>query len=238
MFDAHRIPSRRDLESVVRAVNRDVEQKIDSSNNGNDDMINEIKFDDKGWPHTRVQSERYHGNNPHGVGISSPLTLVPSKAFSSLQSQTEEKTKYYGCICYTSTHIESNDELISKLGCKFWDKEGDSGKTNYPLEIKQHTPLRVLHRRSSDIRTRYILSMSANRINDHWFRLRMCTSAGTYVKEFCHGDCGRTYPSIASMIGGGGRVDITELDCEEPLRMCTSAGTYIKEFCQVMRNYL
>ena len=48
----------------------------------------------------------------------------------------------------------------------------------------------------------------------------------------------RTYPSIASMIGGGGRVDITELDCEEPLRMCTSAGTYIKEFCQVMRNYL
>ena len=80
------------------------------------------------------------------------------------------------------------------------------------IEIKQDTPLRVLHRRSSDTRTRQILSLSARRISDNWIQLRMATSAGTYVKEFCQGDCGRTKPSISSLLGG--RVDITELDCQ------------------------
>lgn len=59
----------------------------------------------------------------------------------------------------------------------------------------------------------YKLTLSSCRINDHWFCLRMSTSAGTYVKEFVHGDCGRTSPSISSLLGGA-RIDITELDCE------------------------
>jgi uncharacterized OsmC-like protein len=41
----------------------------------------------------------------------------------------------------------------------------------------------------------------------------MSTRAGTYVKEFVHGDCGCTSPSISSLLGGT-RIDITELDCE------------------------
>ena len=95
-----------------------------------------------------------------------------------------------------------------------WEPNGSESNDNttYPLKIEQSTPLRVLHRRSSDVRIRYILTLSARCIDKHWFQIRMSTSAGTYVKEFVHGDCGRTYPSVRSLLGG--RVDITELDCE------------------------
>eukprot|EP00571_Detonula_confervacea_P006798 CAMPEP_0172315742 /NCGR_PEP_ID=MMETSP1058-20130122/26139_1 /TAXON_ID=83371 /ORGANISM="Detonula confervacea, Strain CCMP 353" /LENGTH=758 /DNA_ID=CAMNT_0013029895 /DNA_START=91 /DNA_END=2367 /DNA_ORIENTATION=- len=219
VFDAHRMPSKTDLENVAKAINcveGEIEMKDASS--CDETTLKEIEMDEKGWPQTLVQSDRYHGNNHKGVGVSSPLTLVPSSAFSGLQSETEEKVKYYGCVCWTSVPIASDEELVEKLGCLHWNKEGDDTATNspksciYPLEIKQSTPLRVLHRRSSDIRTRHVLNLSACRISDHWFRIRMSTSAGTYVKEFVHGDCGRTHPNISSMLGG--RTDITELDCE------------------------
>jgi len=218
IFDAHRIPSRRDLELVVKSINCIEQTGKNEESNDTDTKSNDIKLDEKGWPQTKVQPDRYHGNNPNGVGVSSPLSLVPSKAFSSLQSQTESKVKFYGCVCWSSVPISSDEELIQTLGCSSWKEEGDgdigSDKViiGYPMKIHQSTPLRVLHRRSSDIRIRHVLSLSGSRISDHWFRLRLSTEAGTYIKEFVHGDCGRTYPSVGSLIGG--RVDITELDCE------------------------
>ena len=39
---------------------------------------------------------------------------------------------------------------------------------------------------------------------------RLVTSAGTYVKEFVHGDRGRTQPSVKGMLGC--RADIMQLD--------------------------
>ena len=50
------------------------------------------------------------------------------------------------------------------------------------LQITQKTPLRVLHRRSALTRTRHIYSLSAARLNDHYFVLHLTTSAGAYVK--------------------------------------------------------
>jgi tRNA U54 and U55 pseudouridine synthase Pus10 len=63
----------------------------------------------------------------------------------------------------------------------------------------------------------------------HHFVVHLSTSAGTYVKEFIHGDMGRTVPNLSTMFGtnensdGGGitsggittscRTDILELDC-------------------------
>ena len=219
VFDAHRIPSESDLANVVDTINCQ-EGKMEIVNRNvacGENVAKELEMDEKGWL-TLVQQHRYHGNNPRGVGVTRPLSLVPSSAFSNLQSETEDKVKYYGMVCWSSLPIASDEELMQTLKCLPWNNEGEEGGKRvsnsyiYPLELQQHTPLRVLHRRSSDIRTRYILSLSACRIEDHWFRLRMSTSAGTYVKEFVHGDCGRTYPSIASLLGG--RTDITELDCE------------------------
>jgi hypothetical protein len=206
VFDAFRLPTATDLEAAVKEINHS-----SCCNDGGMEEINHIN----GWPKSLVGQDRFYGCNPNGVGVSSPLELTCSRSFSSLQAETEEKVKYYGCICWTSVLIRSNEELVKKLGCLPWDQatsDEEKEHPNFPLHILQETPLRVLHRRSSDKRSRYILSLWACRISDHWIRLRLCTSAGTYVKEFCHGDCGRTQPSISSLLGG--RVDITELDCE------------------------
>ena len=43
------------------------------------------------------------------------------------------------------------------------------------------------------------------------FKLELCTQAGTYVKEFVHGDFGRTHPSLSTILGCE-NVDILALD--------------------------
>eukprot|EP00804_Cyclotella_cryptica_P015861 CCRYP_006366-RA/>CCRYP_006366-RA protein AED:0.27 eAED:0.27 QI:0/-1/0/1/-1/1/1/0/813 len=208
IYDAHGLPTRKELILAEHAINGTENDAIESCKS-----CDEIEWDQRGWPQTLVGPNRFYGCNVNGVGVSS-LKLVSSNVFSTLQSETENKIKHYGCICWSELPIESEDELLQKLGCSPWDKEDDDESTNsnYPLKIHQSTPLRVLHRRSSEIRIRYVLSLSATRIDRHWFRLRLSTSAGTYVKEFVHGDCGRTYPSVRSLLGC--RADITELDCE------------------------
>ena len=213
IIDAHKMPSELDLQRVVDGINCDSNNNCIQDMCGDTTVVDEIIWDEKGWPTISASPDRYHGTNPLGVGVSSPLTLVPASAFSTLQSQTEEKVKCYGCVCWTSIPILSDIDLIQRLKCMPWDTTNENTTANNSWIIKQKTPLRVLHRRSSEIRIRHILTLSACRINDHWFRLRMSTSAGTYVKEFVHGDCGRTRPSISSLLGGA-RIDITELDCE------------------------
>lgn len=44
---------------------------------------------------------------------------------------------------------------------------------------------------------------------------RLETQAGTYIKEFVHGDFGRTTPCVGDILGvGADKVDILELDVE------------------------
>ena len=209
VMDAHWCPTLQTLKCIQEEINgftTKVHVAIQEQQPNQD-----LEWDHRGWPHSLVS--RSYGNNTHGVGVSS-LQFVSFNVFSTLQSETECKIKYYACICWSELPLESNDHLCQMLGCgPPCEEKGNACSTSiYPLKIEQNTPLRVLHRRSSDIRIRYILSLSASRIDTHWFRLRLSTSAGTYVKEFVHGDCGRTYPSVRSMLGR--RIDITELDCE------------------------
>ena len=44
------------------------------------------------------------------------------------------------------------------------------------------------------------------------FKLTSCTQAGTYVKEFVHGDFGRTSPNMCTILNCD--VDIIALDVE------------------------
>lgn len=46
-----------------------------------------------------------------------------------------------------------------------------------------------------------------------YFKLRVNTQAGTYVKEFVHGDFGRTRPNIGELLGGV-TADCLALDVE------------------------
>lgn len=95
--------------------------------------------------------------------------------------------------------------------------------------------MRVLHRRTLLARPKVVHSMRAERINPHYMTLHLITSAGTcgaaarmnaarvganrragpslpgtYVKEFVHGDLGRTRPSLGELLGCD--VDILQLD--------------------------
>lgn len=45
------------------------------------------------------------------------------------------------------------------------------------------------------------------------FKLDIKTQAGTYIKEFVHGDFGRTQPSLGQLLGGV-HVDILALDVQ------------------------
>ncbi|XP_045770775.1 tRNA pseudouridine synthase Pus10 [Maniola jurtina] len=80
------------------------------------------------------------------------------------------------------------------------------------ITIQQKTPIRVLHRRPLLTRTRQILELKAVAVPDHpqLFRIFVRTSAGTYVKEWAHGELGRSRPALGDAVGA--RVDMLALD--------------------------
>lgn len=99
-----------------------------------------------------------------------------------------EKEKSYVAIVRLSRAVA--DEDITKLS------------STAPLTIQQETPTRVAHRRADLIRPRTIVAMSAETIPGapDAFLLRLQTQAGTYIKEFVHGDDGRTKPSVGDLL--------------------------------------
>jgi len=67
--------------------------------------------------------------------------------------------------------------------------------------ITQQTPTRVAHRRADLARERGIVDLAVEAFDDQELTLRVRTEAGTYVKEFVHGDGGRTKPSLSEALG-------------------------------------
>ncbi|KAB0395599.1 hypothetical protein E2I00_014594, partial [Balaenoptera physalus] len=124
------------------------------------------------------------------------LQLVTREAIGHMKEGEEEKTKTYSALIWTNKAIQRKD-------IEFLDDIKD-------LKIDQKTPLRVLHRRPLAVRTRIIHSMETHYVDEHHFRLYLKTQAGTYIKEFVHGDFGRTKPNICSLMDV--TADILELD--------------------------
>lgn len=86
--------------------------------------------------------------------------------------------------------------------------------------IQQKTPVRVFQRRSAAIRPKVIHTSTIKRLNENvdmsrpeacFGVLKLHTQAGTYIKEYVHGDLGRTLPNLAS-VGGIHSADLLELD--------------------------
>jgi len=87
------------------------------------------------------------------------------------------------------------------------------------LTIDQTTPIRVLHRRTLSVRKRVIHSAACERINEHFFVMDLSTQAGTYIKEFVHGDLGRTVPNVGCLLGCDAdilQLDVREIDLDFP----------------------
>eukprot|EP00478_Filoreta_tenera_P002361 GABV01002440.1.p1 GENE.GABV01002440.1~~GABV01002440.1.p1 ORF type:complete len:120 (+),score=31.58 GABV01002440.1:331-690(+) len=83
-------------------------------------------------------------------------------------------------------------------------------ETGGPLILQQETPIRVLHRRSLMTRPKEISKMSFEWLDEHYFTLDIEAQAGTYIKEFVHGDRGRTTPNVGTILGC--EADILQLD--------------------------
>ncbi|KRH93298.1 putative pseudouridylate synthase [Pseudoloma neurophilia] len=83
---------------------------------------------------------------------------------------------------------------------------------NKKIQIAQKTPLRVLHRRSNLIRDRFIEIIKYENIKGY-LKIKLVSSAGTYIKEFVNGDFGRTIPSLSSILEC--HCDCVQLDVEE-----------------------
>uniref|UniRef100_A0A8C5MAB0 tRNA pseudouridine synthase Pus10 n=1 Tax=Leptobrachium leishanense TaxID=445787 RepID=A0A8C5MAB0_9ANUR len=126
------------------------------------------------------------------------LQIVTREAVAHMKEGEEVKTKCYSALIWTEKVIQ--EEELQAL---------DHTKE---LKIAQKTPLRVLHRRPLASRLRVIHSMRAEYVDEHHFRLYLKTQAGTYIKEFVHGDFGRTRPNLGSMMKT--TADILELDVE------------------------
>nr|XP_055060304.1 putative tRNA pseudouridine synthase Pus10 [Misgurnus anguillicaudatus]XP_055060305.1 putative tRNA pseudouridine synthase Pus10 [Misgurnus anguillicaudatus] len=126
------------------------------------------------------------------------LQIVTREATSRMKEGEEEKTKTYSALIWTQKTISNTD--LEFLG------------NTKNLKIAQKTPLRVLHRRPLAVRQRVIHSMSATYLDTHHFTLKLCTQAGTYIKEFVHGDFGRTKPNLCDLMKTD--ADILELDVE------------------------
>ena len=127
------------------------------------------------------------------------LQLIDKDKTMAIKHGEETKRKQYSALIETEKDITTD-----QLDCLNDVKE---------LVISQKTPIRVLHRRALLTRQRIIHSMNTQCINERHFLLHLCTSAGMYVKEFVHGDLGRTVPNLCSIMKQ--KVDILNLDVEE-----------------------
>lgn len=137
-----------------------------------------------------------------------------------LKEGENEKTKVYRALC-TLKNASKKSINLEKL---------NSLKN---VDIVQKTPLRVLHRRPlvprvrqiHAMRTRWLRQEELNKLREHikktsgnedishienLFVLDVKTQAGTYVKEFVHGDFGRTKPSLGDILEA--EFDIVALD--------------------------
>ena len=126
------------------------------------------------------------------------IHVTDAAAYRAMHEASEEKEKEYTAMCWAEKPLTLEDELMLS-GIK-------------DLQIQQSTPVRVLHRRTSMTRPRTIVSCRCERVPNasRFFTLRLKTQAGTYVKEFVHGDFGRTRPNVGEMLGCA--ADIIQLD--------------------------
>lgn len=136
--------------------------------------------------------------NPR-VGVQN-FQLGSHMSFDILKESEARKVKMYSMIVVTTAPV--SDEKIAEMN------------SMVDIEVEQQTPLRVLHRRTLMNRTKVIHKMRVERLAENQFIVFVLGSAGTYIKEFIHGDLKRTNPDFSDLSGVPGS-DIIQLDVME-----------------------
>ncbi|CAA0813370.1 Pseudouridine synthase family protein [Striga hermonthica] len=137
------------------------------------------------------------------------LKFLGNQGWALMREGESEKQKQYAALVWISRPLNDEDACtLSSLK---------------DMQILQKTPIRVLHRRSPLGREKTIHWMRIERIagSSQYFMLHLCTQAGTYIKEFVHGDLGRTHPSVGSILGC--RAEILQLDVTDVKMDCFQA---------------
>ncbi|CAH4034102.1 unnamed protein product [Pieris brassicae] len=146
------------------------------------------------------------------------LTYLSKDDLIQLKRGEETKCKTYEALCIKLTHSKFDDNTTESV--KVTQEDIDyinkyrNTDTDDPVrvQITQKTPIRVLHRRPLLTRKREILDLQARIVPDQpqLFLLSIRTSAGTYVKEYVHGELARTHPSLSYALNAD--IDLLALD--------------------------
>lgn len=102
--------------------------------------------------------------------------------------RSEEAQKRYKVVVQLNEHV-SKGQLIALE------------KTLNGVNVKQQTPMRVIHRRADLMREKYIYEANVKRLTPSRFALEIRCQGGLYVKELITGDGGRTVPNVAQILG-------------------------------------
>jgi len=133
------------------------------------------------------------------------LRVVPKETYKNvgLRLDSNEKEKSYSCVCICDPPVPMDSTICDVVSAM------------KDVELKQQTPIRVSHRRSDLVRPRTLREIKVSVIPGTRGRcvfVDLRAEAGTYIKEFCHGDKGRTNPSLGDLLGNGTKCDIIQLD--------------------------
>ena len=144
-----------------------------------------------------------------------------SNAFDAIKESEKLKVKMYCCM--VTTNKELSKEKIEELN------------SLQDISINQKTPLRVLHRRTLMNREKKVYKVAVKKVNAFCYVVFVLGSAGTYIKEFIHGDLERTLPNFGTLADC--KADIFQLDVVDIFKTLDD-GSYKKfqELCDEKFN--
>ncbi|KAK9809078.1 hypothetical protein WJX72_009057 [[Myrmecia] bisecta] len=111
-----------------------------------------------------------------------------------------DKQKSYTALCRIERAVTPDDVALLN--------------SQKDLLLKQYTPTRVAHRRALMVRERLIHEMRGEPVpgSPNYLVLTLRTQAGTYIKEFVHGDNSQTQPHLATLLRCKEPASILQLD--------------------------
>ncbi len=145
------------------------------------------------------QPIRYRGQVPPLVDdevVFRPLSFTTREEVRRLKEKAKVDIKLYRALVYSERPLTAED--LGKMAEL-------SGRI-----ITQYTPRRIKRLHPRRKRTRMVYELTWRLISPHVFELYVRCQGGLYVKEFIHGDGGRTTPSAAEVLNS--YLEVLELD--------------------------
>ena len=137
------------------------------------------------------------------LGVRALAALGPEHR-GALREGEAEKAKCYRAVVWLSRPLRARAAVLARLAALV------------DVQLEQRTPLRVLHRRAPLTRERAVHSLAATPLpGGAGLLLDLRCAAGTYVKEFVHGDWGRTRPCLGTLLRAA---EVAQGVPEEPLQ--------------------